>query len=57
MVTDSKLTYPSDHIVKYRKNESWSSYCGAVETNQTSIHENVDLIPGNAQGVRDPALP
>ena len=33
-----------------------SSHCGAVETNMTSIHEIVGLIPGLTQWVRDPAL-
>ena len=36
---------------------SWSSYCDAAETNPTSIHEDVGLIPGPAQWVRDPLLP
>ena len=33
-----------------------TSYCGAVETNLTSIHEDVGLIPGLTQWVGDPAL-
>jgi len=28
-----------------------SSHCGSVETNPTSIHKGVDLIPGLAQWV------
>ena len=34
-----------------------SSHRGTVETNLTSIHEDVGLIPGLAQRVKDPALP
>ena len=28
---------------------SWSSHCGAVQTNLTSIHEDVGSIPGLTQ--------
>ena len=34
----------------------WSSHCGAVEINLTSIHEDVGLIPGLAQWVKDLVL-
>ena len=36
---------------------SWSSHCGSAVMNPTSSHENVGLIPGLAQWVKDPALP
>ena len=35
----------------------WSSCCGLVETNPTSIHEDVGLVPALAQWIRDLALP
>ena len=35
----------------------WSSHCGSAEMNLTCIHEDVDLIPGPAQWVKDPVLP
>ena len=35
----------------------WSSCCGAVEMNPTSIYENACSIPGLVQWVGDPVLP
>ena len=40
-----------------KKKQTRSSYCGAAETNPTSIHEDVGLIPGLDQWVEDPTLP
>ena len=36
--------------------EGWSSHCGSVVTNLTSIHEDGHLNPGLTQWVKDPVL-
>ena len=40
-----------------KKNHMQSFHCDATEMNQTSIHEDVCLIPDLAPWVRDPVLP
>ena len=40
-----------------RKETKWSSHSGSAVKNTTSVHEDVGLIPGLAQWVKDPALP
>ena len=44
-------------LLSYKCNLFWSSHCGSVVTNPTSIHEDTGPIPGLAQWVKDPVLP
>ena len=41
---------------QYFKEEVWRSYCGAVGTSPSGIHEGVGLNPGLAQWTGDLAL-
>ena len=43
--------------ITLKKKYSWSSQCGSVVVNPISIHENMGLIRGLAQWVKDLALP
>ena len=39
-----------------RTRSNWSSYCGSVIMNLTSIHKDVGSIPGLVQWVKDPGV-
>ena len=44
-----KSIFPSMYslsLFKKKKKKSGSNHCGAAETNPTSIHEDVGLVPG-----------
>ena len=46
-----------NHNIVFKNSNDWSSHCGSVLTNPTSIHEDESSIPGPAQWVKDPLLP
>ena len=46
--------YPDKTFIQ--KDTCWSSLCASVATNPTSIHEDVGLLPGLTQWIKDPAL-
>ena len=41
----------------YKEKYFWSSQCGSVEMNLTSIQEDTGSIPGLAQWIKDLVLP
>ena len=49
-------SFSSSFAVHQGRLEFWSSHCGSVVMNLTSIHEDSVLIPGFAQWVKDPTL-
>ena len=49
-----ELSYVAGVAIKKRKKSI--SCCGTAETNPTSIHEDVGLIPGLTQQVKDLVL-
>ena len=50
-------TWNTCKSLHFNKQIFWSSHYGSLETNLTSIHEDIDLIPGLTQWVNDLALP
>ena len=45
-------THVSELRALIKRPQRWSSHCGSVETNLTSIHKNTGSIPGLAQWVK-----
>ena len=59
LLNDEPLTAEDAHWLAkalFKIQQPGSSHHGSVETNLTSIHEDVGPIPGLAQWVKDPAL-
>ena len=50
-------SYIRDNVCDQNSHRFGVSPCGSMEMNLTSIYEDVGLIPGLAQWVKNPALP
>ena len=57
MQLNAFLTYKINYFVDNKGLFSGGSHRGSMVTNPTSTHEDMGLIPGLAQGVKDPVLP
>ena len=49
--------YAEGAALEVAKKKLWSSHCGSVVMSPTSIYEDVGLIPGLVQWIKDPMLP
>ena len=54
---ENKIRGPRLSPHSQNKQMLWSSHCGSLETNLTSVHEVAGSIPGLAQWVKDLLLP
>ena len=57
-VIDYCFGFPTETVTAFflKILQTWSSCCGAVETNPTSIHEDVGLISGLTQRIKELVL-
>ena len=57
-VIDYCFGFPTETVTAFflKMLQTWSSCCGAAETNPTSIHEDVGLISGLTQRIKELVL-